>query len=293
MGLFDDVTAADVVSAIDEHDRLGGREFRSRYGFAADPAYLLWHNGRTYDSDAILAVARRFTSGTAATRDQLSGGPSSAARLLAELGFHVTSTDPYGGVGSPATGTWHEASDVGSEAAGAAWAQAARDVLLQAAHRYAAVVTDHDLATQVMYRTGIRTDLPADDWLGDVLARVAADCALRGEPLLPSLCVSGDGGAAAAYAAAVDTATGAPPPHPGEHAAQQRLACYRHFRAAGLPADGGTVRPASRPRSSARAPKAPRATRPTTARPSPPRPTPTCPTCHMALPATGECDTCG
>ena len=97
MGLFDAVGAADVLSAIEEFGRLGAQEFLNRYGFSSDHDYVLWHDGRTYDAAAILGVARQFAGSTPATPDQFSD--FSAAKLLMELGFYVTSTDPYGGVG--------------------------------------------------------------------------------------------------------------------------------------------------------------------------------------------------
>ena len=180
MGLFDAVGAADVLSAIEEFGRLGAQEFLNRYGFSSDHDYVLWHDGRTYDAAAILGVARQFAGSTPATPDQFSD--FSAAKLLMELGFYVTSTDPYGGFGSPASGSWREAADLGNETAADAWATAARDVLLQAAHHYRAVVTEEDLATQVMYRTGIRDDVPAGDWAGDVLRLVAAPPAAAPAP---------------------------------------------------------------------------------------------------------------
>lgn len=297
MGLFDDVGHADVLSAIEEYDRLGAGEFLHRYGFGRARDYVLWHDGRTYDSQAILGVARQYSNGVAATPQEFSGGRAGAAKLLADLGFYVTSADPYGGFGAPAGGSWREAAQLGDEAAGSAWASAARDVLLQAAHRYRAVVDEDDLATQVMYRTGVRTEDAADHWLTDVLTRVTADSDRRGEPLLAALCVDVHGRVGDRYAAAVTAATGAAPAPVEEHAAQQRLACYRHFHATGLPTDGGSVARSPRtsspraaaPRGRATKPATPRASRAATATV---RPTLTCPTCFMALPATGICDTC-
>ncbi len=293
MGLFDDVGRADVLSALEEYDQLGADEFLGRYGFARGDDYVLWHDGRTFDSRATLAVARKFAGGTAATAGELAGDLRGAARLLAELGFLVTSADPYAGVGGPVTGSWREASDTGLEASHAAWAGAARDVLLQAARRYRSVVTVDELATQVMYRTGIRTGGSTTDWLADVLRLLAEQCVARDEPLLPSLCVRHDGRVTEQYAVAVGAATGFPPPDAAEHAARQRLECYRHFKAAGLPADGGAAARAPRaarprtPRAAKPAPSPSRATR------TPPAPVATCPTCYMALPVTGVCDTCG
>jgi hypothetical protein len=298
MGLFDDVGRSDVLSAIEEYDKLGGEEFLGRYGFGQARDYVLWHDGRTYDSKAVLGVARKYASGSPAASEEFRGGIGGAASLLTELGFHVTSTDVYAGVGAPVTGSWREVDEVGEEAAHDAWAAAARDVLLQAAKRYRAVVTDDDLAMQAMYRTGLRTDRATGSWMGEVLGRVAIECDAREEPLLPSLCVGADGRSVPAYAEAVAATRGFAPPDPGDHALRERLSCYRHFRAAGLPADGGSASghprarkpPGSRPRARA----APRSVETRTAparRPTPP-PVATCPTCFMALPVTGICDNC-
>ncbi len=300
MGLFDSVGAADVLSAIEEYDKLGGEEFLGRYGFGRARDYVLWHQGRTYDSKAILGVARKYAEGTPATSEDFRGGVGGAATLLTELGFHVTSTDVYGGFGMPVTGGWRGLTEVGAEAAYDAWATAARDVLLQAAHRYRAVVDDDQLAMQAMYRTGIRTDAPVGDWLAAVLGRVAADCQAREEPLLPALCVGADGQPVPAYAEAVASARGLAPPDPRDHALRERLTCYRHFRAVGLPADGGSEPRTRRPAAARARPRAttPRTPTPRTSavaparRPTPP-PVSTCPTCFMALPVTGVCDTCG
>lgn len=262
--------------SIEEYDRLGGDEFLSRYGFGRPQEYVLWHDGRTYDSKAVLGVSRKFASGTPATSDQFSGGRTGAVRLLTDLGFHVTSTDAYDESSRPVTGDWREASDVGSEAAQSAWAEAARDVLLQAARRYRAVVTDEELATQVMYRTGIRTDQPAFAWSGDVLHGVSDACAARGEPRLSALCVDAGG-------------------HAIQGSVDDRLACYRHFRAVGLPAGGGSA-PRTRKATAARAPAkkaTPSRTRLAPSRRPDPPPAATCPSCYMALPVTGECDSCG
>ncbi|MCW2818347.1 MAG: hypothetical protein JWR42_1134, partial [Marmoricola sp.] len=110
-------------------------------------------------------------------------------------------------------------------------------------------------------------------------------------------------------------------------AAAERLACYRHWQAAGLPSDGGTAlrtahfattakkAPAARPSraastatsttasttsraSSAAASTAPRGPRlagdaRSTKVPDPnARPVPVCPRCFTQVPATGICDYC-
>ncbi len=137
---------------------------------------------------------------------------------------------------------------------------------------------------------------------------MAAECQSRGEPLLSSLCVNLQGSVGAAYAEAVEHARGEAPADPDEQAASERLECYRHWEATGLPADGGTplrtshVPVAPRKTAATRAPRASTASssRTTTPRkaaaakaaapePAPPR---LCPRCFTVVPASGICDYC-
>lgn len=83
------VNRSHVLAALAEHDRLGSREFLSRYSFGRSQAYTLWHNGQEYDSKAILGVAYLHATGTAATRDEFRGGLSGAVRVLEGLGFDI------------------------------------------------------------------------------------------------------------------------------------------------------------------------------------------------------------
>ena len=203
-----------------------------------------------------------------------------------------------------------DASEVGSSAARAAWAESARPVLIEAAGRYRKMVTYKPLATAVQESSGITTTIPMHQWLGDVLERVAADCESRGEPLLSSLCVTVQGSVGEVYADAVERVRGTRPTDPDEHAAEERLACYRHWEATGLPRDGGTplrtahfkpVRKtaASKPAARATTPRTPAArkttaTRKTTAaKPAPEeKPIQLCPKCYTQVPSTGVCDYC-
>ena len=113
-------------------------------------------------------------------------------------------------------------------------------MLLEAAARYRATVTYKQLATAVQEAAGITTTLLMHQWIGDVLGRVTDECQSRGEPLLSSLCISAQGSVGQGYADAVERARGARPADPDEHAAEERLSCYRHWEADGLPRDGGT-----------------------------------------------------
>ncbi len=287
-----------VTSALDEHDSLGASDFWTRYGLGGPRDYVLLRGGQAYDSTAVLVRAHQLATGsTFGLRDL--AAKDTAARILRELGFRVTTADDPEAV-VPLTGAWRDVGEVGADETRDAWAAAGREVLLEAAGRYRATVTPKTLALEVQRRTGIRTRQLPHQWLGEVIGRVAVDGAQRQEPLLASLCVDDFGRVGDGYAVAVLAAGGERPEDPEHHAAHERLACYRHFQAVGLPADGGStaaLRPEPRATRSA-APRATRSTRTAAAKPSPrptkpaDRPVTICPTCFMALPATGVCDYC-
>jgi hypothetical protein len=197
-----------------------------------------------------------------------------------------------------------DATEVGTATARAAWAEAARPVLLDAAGRYRAKVTYSQLATAVQQATGITTAQPVHQWISDVLGRVTDECQSRGEPLLSSLCVTAQGSVGQGYADAVERARGTRPSDPDDHAAHERLSCYQHWHAEGLPRDGGTplrtahFTPARKaaPRKAAPRPASPRrapAGTPTAARKAAEtKPVQLCPSCFTAVPASGICDYC-
>lgn len=81
-----------MLAAIAEFDELGRQQFLDTYGFKRATGYVLMHEGRTYDSKAIVAVAYRHLpggDGQALPYNKLSGGVSDAAGKLRELGFDV------------------------------------------------------------------------------------------------------------------------------------------------------------------------------------------------------------
>ena len=178
---------------------------------------------------------------------------------------------------------WREVSDVGVAAARVEWAGAAREMLIVAAERYQALRQLKDIAAGVQELTGIRTKQPARQWIGGVLAEVSAENLRRGEPMLSALCVNPDESVFDGYAAIVGAATGTTPPDADVHASHERVATYRHFEAAGLPADGGSAMiPPKLAAARARARKAAIAERPINK----------CPLCNLQTPANGICDTC-
>lgn len=193
---------------------------------------------------------------------------------------------------------WIEARTLDIETARETWALAARHVLADTARDYHAVITVADLAQAVQERTRIRNRQAAGLWVGDVLYRVAKACQGRREPLLGALCVGPDGHMSDWYADTVQMVRGDVVSDPEQHAAEERLDCYR-VNGAELPPGGGE--PALPPRrepvrrvastSPAKRSTAPAARRTAVRKPEPP-PARTCPTCFMVLPATGVCDTC-
>jgi len=274
---FQAVRPEHVLLALEEYDRIGADEFLDRYGFDADGANELVHSSSTYDSMAVLGVAHLRATGELAPREDFAGGSASAAQVLRTLGFD---TEPL--VGEDPADQPVDAAEVGDEAARSAWAVAARDVLMETAAKYHSVITSKQLAAAVMDRSGITTKRPSHYWIGDVLGRVAKDCAERGEPLLSSLCVNAEGSVGAGYAGNVASARDAVNGDSDDHAARERLECYRVF-GADLPAGGGSW--ALTPRLSASRSRERRAA---AAEKMPPL----CPQCHTAVPATGICDYC-
>lgn len=162
------------------------------------------------------------------------------------------------------------------------WAAQARDLLVATAGQYQAVTTTKDLAAYVQQESGVSTTRMTHSWIGDVLTRVARECAARGEPNLGSLCVTTKGGVGQEYAAEVRAVTGSAPADPDQHAADERLACYRHFGAT-LPTGGGfSALTPQLTTSRARARKERiEAQEPTL-----------CPVHHIAVPPSGVCDYC-
>ncbi len=280
---FRKVTHDHVVQAMGEYDDLGADAFLAQYGFARTRDYHLRHDGRTYDSKAILGVAHRYATGTVAPSTDFSDGKTGAAKVLRDLDFEVTATEDLLSLETPAPGEWQEAADLDPDVSRDAWAEAAYDVLRGAAGTYQCVVTFKELAAQVQFLSGIRTSQAIHHWIGDVLGRLAVICNEKDEANLASLCVNAQGSVGEAYAVSITALTGERPSDPDDHAAHERLRCYRDHDAIGLPDDGGSR--ALTPKLAASRSRARKAAREE-------RPVNTCPRCNMAIPPTGMCDVC-
>lgn len=176
---------------------------------------------------------------------------------------------------------WRDAAEVGVEESRAAWAEAARPILIDVAQHYNAVITYKDLAEEAQRVTGVRGSQQMHYWIGDVLGRVSRESFSRGEPLLSSLCVKADGTVGERYAVAVAETTDDLTADADDHAAAQRLACYRFFEASDLPNDGG--QPTLTPQLTARRARAKKVRLAEV-------PIDVCPSCNQQLPATKVCD---
>jgi 5-methylcytosine-specific restriction protein A len=92
-----DITRDAVLQAIGEFERLGREAFLAEYGFGPARSYFLRHEGRSYDSKAIVGAAHGFLPGCSSlTRDEFSGGEQQTVKVLRRLAFDVTGEPPDG-----------------------------------------------------------------------------------------------------------------------------------------------------------------------------------------------------
>lgn len=93
MATFSSVTQQHILQALAEYDARGEEEFLDVYGFARSDDYPLVHEGRSYDSRAVLGVAHRFATGRIATPEEVESGFDGAVAILRRRGFTVS--EPY------------------------------------------------------------------------------------------------------------------------------------------------------------------------------------------------------
>jgi hypothetical protein len=287
---FELIRREHVLKAISEYDDLGASAFRDTYGLAATHEYAFLHDGRRFDARAMIGVAHYYAAGEILDSDSMADAKE-GARVLQVLGFDVE------GPGL-APLRYANATTVGQEHARATWALAARERLLETAGIYHGTIPAKELADFVQRRSLIKTSQLHTHWMGDVLGRVSEECARRGEPFLASLCVDTRGHVGAGYVTAVEQLRGPMTTDPDEHAAHERLDCYRYFGAT-LPEGGGEPAfvPAAKTADSAAA-RAPRAragskAAKTAAKPVvEEKPLVVCPVHFTVVPANGVCDMC-
>jgi 5-methylcytosine-specific restriction protein A len=88
-----DVTRAGVLAALEEYDRLGRDAFLKSTGFGPATAYFLQHDGKLYDSKAIVGYAHGVSTGVPLGPGDFSGGDKTVALRLETLGFRVLNLD--------------------------------------------------------------------------------------------------------------------------------------------------------------------------------------------------------
>ena len=86
MVIWDHVTRADVLRAIEEYDQ---ERFFSEHGFVPTTTYELAREGRRYPPKAILGTAYEFATGQRLGSSDFEGGKTGAVRVLGHLGFTV------------------------------------------------------------------------------------------------------------------------------------------------------------------------------------------------------------
>jgi 5-methylcytosine-specific restriction protein A len=84
-----DVTRTGVLAAFEEFDRLGREAFLKSAGFGPARAYFLQHDGKLYDSKAIVGYAHGVSTGVRLGPGDFSGGDKTVAQRLQILGFTV------------------------------------------------------------------------------------------------------------------------------------------------------------------------------------------------------------
>ncbi len=95
MGLSD-ITTASIIAACDEYDELGKTRFLKKYGFGNSKKYHLLHNGKYYESKAIVGAAHGYVGPgfTPLNAKNSSGGQGHAVQVLENLRFEVVENPP-------------------------------------------------------------------------------------------------------------------------------------------------------------------------------------------------------
>ncbi|MFF7156385.1 HNH endonuclease [Streptomyces sp. NPDC008139] len=98
-----DVTRKEISRAIEECDRLGRDAFLRTHGFRPALRYFVLHDGKRYDSKAIVGVAHGYLPGRQPLAPaDFSGGLAAAVGVLRGLGYTVVETQAEAEVGAEA-----------------------------------------------------------------------------------------------------------------------------------------------------------------------------------------------
>jgi len=95
MGYRDVTDRTAVIAALHEYDALGADGFRAAHGFGPATQYVLVHEGKQYDSKAIVGVAHgyQFPTQGPLSAAAFSGGDATVVPVLEALGFTVVALD--------------------------------------------------------------------------------------------------------------------------------------------------------------------------------------------------------
>src|SRR5437868_3991373 len=99
MALTELTDRAAVLSAMQEYDAVGQAAFLEKYGYAPAHRFRLVHNGKSYDSKAIVGVAfgYQFPERGPLRHSEFSDGEAIVVPLLERLGFQVQAIDGEAG----------------------------------------------------------------------------------------------------------------------------------------------------------------------------------------------------
>lgn len=101
MAISDITGPQPILDAIAEFDRLGSDGFLRKYGFGPSRSYWLLHNGKRYDSKAIVGAAHGYARPDLGPlpASAFSGGEARVQRKLEQLGFELEVGGPVGARG--------------------------------------------------------------------------------------------------------------------------------------------------------------------------------------------------
>jgi 5-methylcytosine-specific restriction enzyme A len=77
------------MAAVEEFDRLGREAFLKSTGFGPAQVYFLDHDGKLYDSKAIIGYAHGVSTGVPLGPGEFSGGDDTVAQRLLHLCSHA------------------------------------------------------------------------------------------------------------------------------------------------------------------------------------------------------------
>jgi hypothetical protein len=85
-----------VLDVFAEYDRIGQDAFLTKYRFGRSRRYFVEHNGRQYDSKAVVGAAygRQFPDRGPLTGADFTGGERTVQKKLEELGFTMVVLPP-------------------------------------------------------------------------------------------------------------------------------------------------------------------------------------------------------